>query len=286
VRASTGLTLGLFAFGLACGSKSETPDAGPADAGSVDAGPVDSGVVVPVCLDDAIDSGSEDAGIEWDGGYDFSCRGQASASGGQAQLDVSGKVTRAGFTRTPLADVQVDLLRRDGMVLATAISDDAGIYALSFDAGCAVLDAEVRATSRDVDAGFHLTYALPPAPFSRDRAALELVLFDESTKTLVAALANVAIVDAGAVLAMRVGDCGGHGIEGAVVSVDAGTVRYVGTNGLPSSVLTSTTATGDVIIFNLPGSSVAVTAFVDGGVVGQRVVPVHADAVSSTTLRP
>lgn len=272
--------VGLVVTGFACG-KTETPDAGMSDAGIPDAG-----VKGPTCLPDTIDAGAGDAG--WDGGYDFSCFGKPPAEGGQAELLVEGFVTRAGFTRTPTADVRVDLLSTDGRVLATATSGDGGLYSLSFDAGCAPLNGEVRATHPSPDAGFYLTWASPSAPWSRDRAGLELVLFDYSTRGLVGALANVTIADGTAVLALRVVDCGGFPVQGALVSVpgDAGVVRYVGTSGLPSSALTATTSAGDVLVFNLPGTTVDLTATLDGGVIGRRVVPIHADAASATTLAP
>ena len=66
----------------------------------------------------------------------------------------------------------------------------------------------------------------------------------------------------------------------------AGDVRYVGASGLPTNALSATGPSGDVVIFNLPGSSVEVRATLDGGVIGQRVVPIHADAASGTFLTP
>ena len=47
-----------------------------------------------------------------------------------------------------------------------------------------------------------------------------------------------------------------------------------------------TSSEGDVLIFNLPGTSVDLTASRDGGFVGQRVIPVHPNAVTGSTLVP
>ncbi len=258
---------------FACG-KSEVPDAGVVE---------DAGVLAPVCLVDV-----EDARPASDAGLDFSCRGQPLPSGGQAELAITGKTTRAGFMRTPMRDIRVDLLRIDGTVLSSATSDDAGVYRLTFDAGCFPLQGEVRATHPSPDAGFALSYSSPGTPWRHDRSNLELVLFDESTRGLAAGIANVTLVDGGAVLAMTVEDCAGNPVEGAVVTTasGAGEVRYVGASGLPSSTQASTGAKGDVVIFNLPGESVEVSASLDGGVFAQRVVKIHGDAATGTFLSP
>ena len=263
---------------FACG-KSEAPDAGAVDSGSVE----DAGFVAPLCLVDV-----EDAGPGTDAGLDFSCRGLPPPPGGQAELVITGKTSRAGFMRTPMSTIRVELLRTDGTVLASATSTDAGLYRLTFDAGCFPLAGEVRATHPSPDAGFALSYSSPGTPWRHDRSNLELVLFDESTRGLAAGIANVTLVDGGAVLAMTVEDCAGNPVEGAVVTTasGAGEVRYVGVSGLPSSTLARTGASGDVVIFNLPGDSVDVSASLDGGVIAQRVVKVHGDAVTGTFLSP
>jgi hypothetical protein len=269
---------------VGCGTPTGT-DAG-VDSG-MNGGTMDSGFdagPVPMCLVDRLDAGPDDAG--WDGGYDFSCLGQPRPGGGQAELILSGITTRAGFNRTPMAGIQLDLVLLDGTVVATTFSNDAGTYRLAADAGCQPFDGEVRATSLDVDAGFAVAYALPNAPWRYDRGGLELVLFDNSTQGLAAALANVTLVDGNAALAISVEDCAGNSVQGATVTVPAGDVRYVGSTGLPSSMLTSTSASGDLIIFNVPGTSVAVTATFDGGVIAQRNFPVHPRAVTGSTLTP
>jgi hypothetical protein len=276
MRVQTVLTLSVVAF--ACG-KSDVVDSG-VDAG-VDAG-FDAGEVAPpVCLPDREDAGRSDAGL------DFSCRGRAPAPGGQAELVITGKTTRAGFVRTPLTGVQLDLLALDGTVLATTVSGDGGTYRLSYDAGCHPLAGEVRATHPPDDAGFALSYSVPGEPWRHDRGNLELVMFDSSTSGLAAAIAGVTLVDGGAVLALTVVDCEGTPVEGALVSsASGGDVRYVGTAGLPVTTQTSTSASGDVVIFNVPGTSAQVSATLDGGLIGQRTWPVHPGGATGTFLSP
>ncbi len=269
----------LAVLGVACG----TPVTPPVDAGTdagLDAGPQS------VCLADTVDAGAaSDAG--WDGGYDFSCRGRAAIRGGQAELVIAGFATRAGFARKPMADIRIDLLAATGSVLATQTTDDAGNYRLTFDAGCEPLNGEVRATHPSADAGFYVSYAIPAAPWNRDRSSLEIFMFDTQTAGLVAALSNVTVTDGG-VLALHVADCDGIAIAGAVVSTagDAGVVRYIGASSLPSGTATATNSSGDALIFNLPGTSVEVTARLDGGVIASRVIAVHPNAVSGSTLFP
>jgi hypothetical protein len=65
-----------------------------------------------------------------------------------------------------------------------------------------------------------------------------------------------------------------------------GDVRYVGASGLPTNMLSATSSSGDVVIFNLPGNSVEVVATLDGGVIAQRVIPIHPDAATGTFLAP
>ena len=266
------LSLSVVVF--ACG-KSEVPDAGAADAG------FDAGVVAPVCLPNLQDAG------DGDGGLDFSCSGRVRAPGGQAELVITGKTTRAGFVRTGLPGVQVDLLDLNGTVLATTVSTDGGVYRLTYDAGCSPVDGEVRATHPPDDAGFALSYNVPSAPWQYDRGKLELVMFDRATSGLAAALASVTIIPGTAVLALTVEDCSDNPVESALVSsASGGTVRYVGAAGLPVTSQTATAASGQVVIFNVPGSSATVMATLDGGVIAQRTVPVHADAATGTTLSP
>lgn len=257
-------------------------------------GPLDSGVTnvvdagpAPVCLDDAPDASVVDSGIPV--GTDFRCRGQARSAGGQSQLIITGKTSKAGIQRSVLSGVRLELLSREGVVLATTVSaGDAGLYTLTYDAQCAALEGEVRATSPDVDAGYSVSYTVPESPWQYDRKNLELVMFDSSTSGLAAAVASVTIVPGTAALGVTVIDCAGDPVEGAVVTVpgDAGIVRYVGAVGLPTTTLSATGPTGDLVIFNVPGTSVEVTATRQGQVIGQRVVPVHADAISGTFLAP
>ncbi|MFZ5442158.1 MAG: hypothetical protein ACOZQL_19275 [Myxococcota bacterium] len=280
---TTRLAAGVVALllGAACG-KSEAPVDGGHDAG----GPLDAGVT-PVCLEDRLDAGADDAG--WDGGLDFSCRGQPTARGGQAELVIGGKTTKAGLNRALLPGVRLELLSRSGAVLATATSAEDGGYELRFDAGCEPLDGEVRATVDDVrDAGFFPSYAVPVAPWRYDRGGLELSLFDASTRGLVAAVASVTLQPSTAALALTVEDCAGHPVPGATLAInlDGGVVRYVGASGLPTMQLASTGATGEAVLFNLAGDSVEVTATLGGEVVSRRVVPLHVDAITGTTLAP
>jgi len=212
----------------------------------------------------------------------------ARPGGGQAELVLTGMTTRAGLTRTPLQGVLVELLALDGRVLAsTSSAGDAGSYRLTFDAGCLPVDGEVRATSLDVDAGFAPAYAVPDLPWRYDRGNLELVLFDVSTQTLAALFANVQLSDGGAALALTLEDCEGNPVEGAEITTnDAGVIRYVGTSGLPSNMLSATSSEGQAVVFNLYGTSVTVTATRNGTVIGQRTVPIHEGAASGTTISP
>jgi len=259
--------------------------AAPVDSGVLDA--VDAGLPAPVCLDDAPDASVVDSGFPV--GADFRCRGQARGGGGQSQLIITGKTSKAGIQRSVLSGVRLELLSREGVVLATTVSaGDAGLYTLTSDAQCAPLDGEVRAISPDVDAGFSVSYSVPESPWHYDRENLELVMFDSSTRGLAAAAGSVTIVPGTAALGVTVIDCSGNPVEGAVVTVpgDAGVVRYVGAVGLPTNTLSATGPTGDLVIFNVPVPSVEVTAIRQGQVIGQRVVPLHADAISSTNLAP
>ena len=273
MRALTVLVLSVVAF--ACG-KSPVPDAGVVDAGEV--------VAAPVCLPDWVDGGTSIDG----GPLDFSCRGQAPAPGGQAVLVVAGKATRAGFVRNPVSGVLVELLQLDGTVLASTLSGDGGTYELTFDAGCYPLDGEVRATHPQQDAGFYVSHSVPAAPWRLDRSGLELVLFDSSSRGLAAGIAGVTIIEGTAVLALTVDDCAGNPVEGALVSTvgGVGVVRYVGASGLPSAMQLATAPSGQAVIFNLPVPSVEVIVTLDGGVIGQRVVPLHADSPSGTVITP
>jgi hypothetical protein len=282
----TTLAMVLAAFAFACGTPSGNDGGtgggtGGSGGGSGGGGGGSSG---PVCLPDREDAGVDDGGT----GTNFSCRGAARPLGGQAALIITGKATRAGLTRLGLPAVQLDLLSTTGTVLATTVSDDAGVYTLRVDAGCEPLAGEVRAQHTDPDAGFYLSYAVPESPWQYDRGNLELVMFDGFARQLVGGFAGVTIQNGTAVLALTVEDCEGKPVLDALVNTadDAGTVRYVGTGGVPQAGNTATSSNGQVVIFNLPGTSTEVIATLDGGVIGRRVVPIHADAATGTFLRP
>jgi hypothetical protein len=87
---------------------------------------------------------------------------------------------------------------------------------------------------------------------------------------------------------LTVGDCLGRPVPNAVVRTadDAGTIRYVGASGVPTTSLSATGPRGEVVIFNLPGTSTEIIITLDGGVIGRRVVPIHSDAASGTTFQP
>lgn len=265
---------------VACGKAPAPLDAG-FDAGTSN----DAGSSGPICLEDTVDAGATDAG--WDGGYDFSCRGRAPAAGGQAELVVSGKVTLAGFSRNPLEGATVELLSATGVTVTTVTTDDAGTYRVAADAGCEPRDGQLRA-SYPPDSGVFPTYYLPPAPWTRDRGGLELVLFDRGSRGLAGTIANVTINDGTAVLAIRTVDCAGNPVEGVTVSSssDAGAVRYVAMSGLPSPSLTSTGPSGEAVIFNLPAGSVDVRATLPDGGVLSRPIGLRADAITAATLVP
>jgi hypothetical protein len=282
------MTLAVLAVGCSSPSGNDGGGSGGGAGGSGggSGGGAGGGSGGQVCLEDRFDAGPP---LDGGNGTNFSCFGAAPGEGGQAELIILGNATRAGFTRTGLPDVQLDLLSTSGAVLATTVSDvDGGAFRLTFDAGCAPLEGEVRATHLDPDAGFYLSYAVPAEPWRYDRSGLELVLFDGLTRGLAAQLAGVTIQNDTAVLALSIDDCDGKPVLDAVVRTadDAGVVRYVGPSGLPTTLLSATGTRGEVVIFNLPGTSADVIATIDGGVIARRVIPVHANAATGSTLHP
>lgn len=286
VRAAAMLTAGGMVLALAaCSGPKPVPDAGLDAAVDTDAG-TDAGVQ-PVCLGDApdgsVDGGALDGGR--DAGNDFSCLGRPTPPGGQATLVVAGTVTTAGFTRRPRADIPVALCAKDGTVLATGTSDDAGAFTLSTAAGCEPLDGYVR-TVNGPDAGLFDAYYVPSQPWRYDREGVELVLFDSVTRNLVGQIAGVTIQNGTGVVALTIADCADEPVGGAVLSIDGGVVRYVAASGLPSATLTATDTTGEALVFNLAPGTATLTAVSGATSIGPRTLPVFADGVTATTLMP
>lgn len=280
VKTRIALTVGLLClWAAACSSKTNPPT--PPD--PVDAGPPDAG---RVCLDDTPDAGNADAGLAdggGDAGPDLSCQGRAAPTGGQAVLVLRGTVTTAGFTRNPREGITVELVQ-GGAVVGSAISDDAGAWVVSAPGGCAPFDGFLR-TDTAPDSGLFNAHYVPDRPWRYDRGGLELVLFDDTMRTLVGAIAGVTVRPGTGVIALSVDDCAGAGMGGVVFSTaDAGTVRYVNAGGLPEAALTSTAASGQALIFNLAPGTATITATLGGATISQRDIPVHADTVTTTTL--
>lgn len=273
MKTKIALTAGVLCLCLVGACDKTTPPTPLPDAGA------------PRCLDDrpdaSADAGAGDGGA--DAGPDLSCQGQPAPGGGQAVLVLSGKVTTAGFTRTPRAGVTVELVQ-GGAVVATASSDDAGAWTVSASAGCAPFDGFLR-TATPPDSGLFNAYDVPDRPWRYDRDGLELVLFDDTTRGLVGAIAGVTVQPGTGVIALSVEDCAGQPMEGVVLSTaDAGTVRYVTAAGLPSSSLSATSANGQALVFNLPPGTASVSATLGAVPVAQRDVAVYPDAVTTTTL--
>lgn len=261
----------LSALLAACSGKSPTPDAG------VDAG--------PVCLDP--DAGPPADAGEADGG-DFSCLGQVRPTVAVQDLSIAGFVAaQMGFARVRVPGAQVELFGPGGARVDSAESDtDGGNYELGHGIGCTAFDGHIRASHPD--AGYYDFYYYPPTPWQRGRTDLELVILNDSSRSLAALVAGVTIMNGTGQLALGVEDCTRTPVSNAVVTtMPAGELRYIATNGLPgmANMFPSTTSKGQALIFNLPPGDVTVTVTAQGKTL-TRVVPVRADSVTATTLVP
>jgi hypothetical protein len=220
-----------------------------------------------------------------DGGSGSDVGVDSGGGGGPGHLTVRGAVHRSG-PGMPGVATTVELLRPDGTVVATTMSDSAGAFALPADFTGPSIDVAVHAVG-DKITNLLDEYLVFGAPLSADRSAVSLVALSMSEVQALASVSGTNFSPDSSFLYITVEDAAGNPAAGAMLVVDqfVQSVRYLDSGGQPTAALSSTTSNGGIYAFNAkPG----VTTFRANGLIttGPRAVTLVADAVFLVELRP
>jgi len=272
----------------ACSSSSDSgvvgSDAGSAnDAATLDSG---SGGDAGDSGGGSVDSGKSDGGVDAAPTGDFSCSGTPlpttapttiTLTGVAADLSVSGNTALSGVSITAYPT------QTSTSALANTASDGSGNFSLTIGTGGAPVDGYLMATKTgELD-----TYLYPNAPLAKDSGNLATTMVTPTTFSGLSSLAGVTPNSADGFVAILVIDCGGTPVPGVVVtSVPAGTVRYNGGTGLPSSTATATAADGLAYVFNVTAGAVTLNASAGATALRSHGVQARAGAFTTTIVTP
>lgn len=202
-----------------------------------------------------------------------------------AMLTLSGTTSERGLSGTSnTAGVTITAYRvSDDMVLATATSDAQGTYALHVTTGGAAVDAYLKASK----SGYVDIYLYPAQPYFADDTDGAINMMTPSNKDLLNNFASGGQQAGKGMVGLAVFDAQGNPVSGATISGTpaGGTVRYNGSNGLPSGSATSTSADGVAFLFNAP-ETVTVTASKAGMAFHAHVIKARADKFTTTSIAP
>lgn len=213
----------------------------------------------------------------------FTCLGGSLPTTATDPVVVSGVVQGNVTAPAPVSGATLDAFRTGNVTaLATTTSAANGNYALSIATGGTPVDGYVRVTKT----GYLDLYVYPPVPLVAN-STQSLLLLTTSEFGFLGTLAGVTQTAGNGFVAVIVTGCNGTSFAGATVASNpAATVRYNGTNGLPSSTATSTRPDGVAYIFNLTAGDVIVSADSGSKTLRQHTVNARADVFTLTRVRP
>lgn len=208
------------------------------------------------------------------------------APNGTQTITISGTTTERGLSGTTnVQGVAIDAFRvtDENTSIAQATSSAQGAYAIMIPTGGQPLDGYMRATK----ASYMDIFLYPPGPFTDSASGIEINMITPQTFGFLGQLAGVQQQAGKGFIALAVVDAAGNPVQGATVSTNpAGTVRYMGANGTPSSTATSTSAEGVAFVFNVAAGPVTVSAAKTGTTFVSHDIKARADKFTQTLVTP
>jgi hypothetical protein len=194
---------------------------------------------------------------------------------------ISGHAGTVGVSGTmPLSGVQVDALSDPSATTptASAVTGSDGGYEIAVPGGyVAVLRAQAT--------GYYDTYLYPTAALATDASALDTVLFQSETFSLLSSLVSVTQDLSMGWIGVRVVDASGLPVGGAKIDAN-GVVRYNGASGLPIADGTETAVDGQAYVFNTPVGPLQIGISVVGTPFASRSIPMRAQSVTLAFIGP
>ena len=202
-----------------------------------------------------------------------------------AMITLSGKTSERGLSGTSnTAGVTLTVHRvSDDMMLASATSNAQGQYTLQVATNGAAVDAYLKASK----AGYVDIYLYPAQPWFADDTDGEINMLTPGNKDLLNNFASGGQQAGKGMVGLAVFDAQGNPVSGATISgmPAGGTVRYNGSNGLPSSSAMMTSSDGVAFLFNAP-ENVTVTASKAGMTFRAHLIRARADKFTTTSIAP
>lgn len=201
-------------------------------------------------------------------------------------VTVTGVASEIGISgRTPIAGVTIAAYEEGASTpVAMTTSGADGTYSLTIMTDGQALDGYLKGTQ----SGKKDTYLYPAAPLAADIDGASILMLTQSTFDLASTLAQGGQTPGMAFIGIQVFNAEmTMGIAGVTLSSQpAGTVRYNGSNGLPSSTGTMTMADGLGYVFNVAPGQVTVSGTGGGVTLRSHAVNARADQVTTTLIQP
>lgn len=177
-----------------------------------------------------------------------------------------------------------DAGRHDGSVEGTSTTAADFTYSLSIVTGGVAADRFKRITKT----GYVSSYEVPPFPLFQNYPDIGIWTMSTAGRDTMASLAEVTLDPATGLLAFLVLDCTGQRMAGATLTSQpaAGQIVYLDESFLPDPQLTATSASGEVMLFNVPPGDVEVTIVHEATTFRPRTVPSYADSFVYATRHP
>ncbi len=201
-------------------------------------------------------------------------------------VTVTGTTSEIGLSgRAPIGGVTVAAYS-EGATTPVAMTTSAadGTYTLTIETNGTALDGYLKGTL----SGKKDTYLYPAGPLAADISGATILMLTQQTFELASTLAQGGQTPGMGFIGVQVYNTEmTMGIADVTLSSQpGGTVRYNGSNGLPSSTGTMTLADGLGYIFNVPAGMVTLSATGGGMTFRSHAVNARADTVTTTLIQP
>jgi len=202
-------------------------------------------------------------------------------------ITISGKTTERGLSgETNVAGVMLAVYAssNESTPLAMATSDAQGMFTLTVTTMGMPIDGYVLAKK----GGYVDLYMYDTGPFIDSFADANLNMITPGNKDFLSSLAGGNQMAGKGLIGLQVRDASGNPVAGATVSSTpaSGSYHYTGSNGLPDSAATMTSADGVAFMFNVPSGAITVTASKSGLTFHPHAVKAPADKMTTTSVTP
>ena len=202
-------------------------------------------------------------------------------------ITISGKTTERGLGgETNVAGVTLALysVSNESTPMTMTTSDAQGNFTLMVTTMGMPLDGYLLATK----SGYVDLYMYGTGPFIGDFTDANLNMITPGNKDFLSSLAGGNQMAGKGLIGLQVRDASGNPVAGATVSSSpaSGSYHYTGSNGLPDSAATATSADGVAFMFNVPSGAITVTATKSGITFHPHVVKAPADKMTTTSVTP